>query len=556
VEFDHNLNNAISRLREALGDSAESPRFIETVPRRGYRFLAPVETVPAPAREAPARAPADPPESVSASSAHLRLIVLGLVAVVLVGALFYRVMNPQSRRIDSVAVLPFVTADSTERSPDEYVAFGMTEALIAELSRVGALKVISQTSVLQYKDKRKPLPEIARELGVGAIVEGSVVNEGGQVRITVQLIDARSDTHLWAQTYRRETGSILALQGDLAQSIAGEIQVRLAGKAASPLPASRPVEAPAREAYLKGSYFLQRRGEESMGRAREYFEQAIAADPHYARAHAGLADYYTLTDSMPPSVAFPKAKAYARKALELDGNLADAHVSLAYVSYYGDWNWIEAEREFRRAIELDPNHAQARYWFGRFLGTMGRKEEATEQMQRALSLDPLSITAHDSAAMLWFNTRQFERMLEQGNRIHELEPRDYRTYEHLTVAYLHTARYEQAFSAAQQGLALLPQEPLFVLFLAIVESRRGRAREATKTFRLLESMDREGHVPDVFLAIGAAQLGRKDQAMEHLQIAHRNRDPYMVLLKTIPWFDPIRDDPRYQGLLRRLNFPK
>lgn len=555
VEFDHNLNNAISRLREALGDSADSPRFIETLPRRGYRFIAPVEAAGPFGGDASARPPVLP--SAPARASRLRwLIPVACVAVIAVAVFLYRALSPPSRSIDSVAVLPFVTADTTEGSPDEYVAFGMTEALISELSQIGSLKIISQTSVLQYKGTRKSLPEIARELGVGAIVEGSVVNEGGNVRITVQLIDARSDTHLWAETYRRDPGSVLAIQSDLAQSIGQEIRRRLTGEAATPRRASRPIQPKAREAYLKGRYFLQRRGEESMARGREYFEQAVAADPNYAQAYAGLADYYTLTDSLPSAAALPKAKANARKAVELDGELADAHVSLAYVYYYGDWDWSASEREFQRAIELDPNSSQARYWYGRFLGTMGRHAEANEQMKRALSLDPLSISAHDYAAMQWFNSRQFARMIEQANRIQELDARDYRSYEHLTVAYLHLGRYEQAYAAAQQGLAVLPDEPLFVLFLAIVQNRMGRAREAEETLRRLERMNQQARVPDVFLAIGSAQLDKKDRALKQLEGGFRSRDPYMVLLKVIPWFDPLRDDPRFQDLLRRMNFPQ
>lgn len=555
VEFENGLNNAISRLRETLGDSADSPRFIETVPRRGYRFIAPVEAVVELGGEmGTGSAPA---AQVPATAVRRRLpIALGLAGAIIVAVLLYRTLNTPSHPIDSVAVLPFVTAVAEEGSPDEVVAFGMTEALIAELSRIGALKVISQTSVLQYKGTRKPLPVIARELGVGAVVEGSVVREGQQVRLTVQLIDARSDTHLWAETYRRDAGSVLAVQGDLAQSIAREIGVRLTGQAEAPLHASGPVDPRAHEAYLKGRYFLVRRGEEAMGRARDYFEQAIAADPNHARAYAGLADYYTLTDSMPSAAAFPKARTYALKALELREDLADAHVSLAYVYYYGDWNWRESEREFQRAIALDPSHSQARYWYGRFLGTMGRHQEASDQMRLALTLDPLSNTVHDSAAMQGFFARRFDTMIEQANRIRELDPGDYRAYEHLAIAYLCTARYEQALATARQGLALLPHEPLFVLILATVQHRQGNTQQAAKALEDLERMSREGYVPHVFLAIAYAQLGRKDQALKWLQVGYRNRDPYMVMLKVFPWFDPLRSDPLYQDLLRRMNFPQ
>lgn len=555
VEFENGLNNAISRLRETLGDSADSPRFIETVPRRGYRFIAPVE----PVGELGGEMRTGPPRAaqVPATAVRRRLfIALGLAGAIILSVFLYRTLNAPSHPIDSVAVLPFVTAGATEGSPDEVVAFGMTEALIAELSRVGALKVISQTSALQYKGTRKPLPVIARELGVGAVVEGSVVREGQQVRITVQLIDARSDTHLWAETFRHDGESVLALQGDLAQTIAREIGVRLTGQAEVPRHASRAVDPRAHEAYLKGRYFLRRRGEEAMGRARDYFEQAIAADPNHAGAYAGLADYYILTDSMPSAAAFPKARTYALKAVELHEDLADAHVSLAYVHYYGDWNWREAEREFQRAIQLDPSHSQARYWYGRFLGTMGRHQEASDQMQRALVLDPLTTTVHDAAAMQWFYSHQFDKMIEQANKILELDSRDYRAYEHLAVAYLFTKRFEQAHSAAQQGLALLPREPLFIMLLAIAQDRLGRTRESAEMLGELERMSRESYVPHVFQAVAYSQLGKKEQALKWLQVGYRNRDPYMVMLKVLPWFDPIRSDALFQDLLRRMNFPQ
>ncbi|MGH9793525.1 MAG: winged helix-turn-helix domain-containing protein [Candidatus Acidiferrales bacterium] len=556
VEFDHNLNNAISRLRDALGDSADSPRFIETLPRRGYRFVAEVTVSGAGEPKEAARAAVQAVPAAAPAARRGWLLALGVVVAVVASVVLYRALNPATHPIDSVAVLPFVTADAKEGSMDDYVAFGMTEALIAELSRIGELKVISQTSVLQYQGTRKPLPQIARELGVGAIVEGSVVGEGDRIRLTVQLIEAASDTHLWAETYRRDTAEVMAVQSHLAEQVAGEIRARLTGKAAAP-PRPLPRVNPAvEEAYVKGRYFWQRRGEDNMARARDYFRQAIAADPNHARAHAALADYYTITDSLPPAEAYAKAKAYARRALELDDDLADAHLSLAYASYYGDWNWSEAESRFKRAIGLDPNSAQARYWYGRFLGTMGRHPEAQSQIQYALTLDPVSVTGLDSAAMQGFFSRQFEGMIQQANRIRELDPNDYRAGEHLAVAYLFTGRLQEAQATAQRGLALLPREPLFVLFLAVIEDRLGRAREAGQMLATLERMGREGYVPDVFRAIAFAQTGRDDQALQWLQTGYRNRDPYMVMIGVIPWFDPLRADPRFQDLLRRMNFPQ
>ncbi len=556
VEFDNGLNNAISRLRETLGDSADSPRFIETVPRRGYRFVAPVqieppamvESSPSPGRPAPDPTPPLP-------SRRWRLVIVALVAGLAVAASFYGIRRGAGHPIDSIAVLPFATADVSQSSPDRYVAFGMTEALISALSKVGELKVISQTSALHYRATAKPLRQIAQELGVGAVVEGSVVREGEQVRITVQLIDAESDTHLWTETYHRDAASVLAGQGALARSIVDEIRARLTGGSGGEVAALREPDPLVQEMYLKGRYFMRSGSEADMRRAREYLEQAIAADSAYAPAYAGLADYYTLTDSLAPADAFDKARAFAHKALELESDLADAHSSLAYVHYYGEWNWSDAEREFKQAIALDPNNSRARRRYARFLGTMDRHSEASAQMDRALALDPLSTTTHADAAVEWFHSRQFARIIQEANKIRELDVRDSRAYEHLSIAYLYTGREEEGLAAAQQGRALAPGEPLFVMLAAIAERRLGRHDEADDTLAILEGIRRQTYVPPVFLAVTYAQLGRSSQALEQLEAAYDSRDPYLVLVRTSPWFDPLRSHPQFGDLLGRMKFP-
>ena len=559
VEFDNGLNNAISRLREALGDSADSPRFIETVPRRGYRFVAPVD-VAQPLSEPTAPPQLPPLESAPTAAPAVRArparpVAFGLAVAIVLAASLYGVLRRPAHPIDSIAVLPFATANVSQGSADRYVAFGMTEALISALSRVGELKVISQTSALQYTATTKPLKQIARELGVGAVVEGSVVREGDQVRITVQLIDAATDTHLWAETYRREAAGVLAIQGALARSMVEEIRPRLTGRSAATVTALREPDPLVREMYLKGRYFMRSGIEEDMSRARAYLEQAVAADANYAAAYAGLADYYTLTDSLPPAEAFDRARAYARTALALESDLADAHASLGYVYYYGDWNWPEAERAFLRAISLDPNNSRARRRYGRFLGTMGRHAEASDQMDRALVLDPLSTSTHADAAVQWFHSRRFPRMIEEANKIRELDPGDNRAYEHTAIAYLHTGRHEAAHAAATQGRALSPREPLFVLLAAIAEARLGRHREAADTLGVLEAMSRETYVPSLFLAVAYEHLGRRGQALEKLEAAYDAHDPYLVLLRTSPWFDPLHADGRFEDLLRRMKFP-
>lgn len=556
VEFDNGLNNAISRLRETLGDSAESPRFIETVPRRGYRFVAAVEVARSDLSE-PAPSPVPVVESALAPAVPTRgwrRITFVVVAVAIVGAVFMY-GSFRAHPIDSIAVLPFATAGESQSSPDRYVAFGMTEALISALSKVGELKVISQTSALQYTAVAKPLKQIADELGVGAVVEGSVVREGEQVRITVQLIDAASDTHLWTETYRREADSVLADQGALARSMVTEIRARLTGHSAATVTTQREPDPLVREMYLKGRYFMRSGSEEDMSRARGYLEQAVEADPKYAAAYAGLADYYTLTDSLPPAEAFARALTYARQALALESELAAAHSSLAYVHYYGDWDWPAAEREFLRAIELDPNDSRARRRYARFLGTMARHSEASGHMNRALMLDPLSTSTHADAAVQWFHSRQFARMIEEANKIRELDPGDARAYEHLAIALLHTGRHEEAQAAADQGGALEPRAPLFVMLTAIAHGRLGRDREAVASLKALETIGRESYVPPTFLAVAYAQLGRRDEAFEQLEAAYDGHDPYLVLVRASPWFDPLRGERRFEDLLGRMKFP-
>lgn len=558
VEFDNGLNNAISRLREVLGDSADSPRFIETVPRRGYRFVAPVAVVE-PASPEQTAIP-QLPVLVSAPAPAVRTrrwlpVAFGLAIGMVVTASLYGILRRPAHPIDSIAVLPFATADVSQGSPDRYVAFGMTEALISALSKVGELKVISQTSTLQYTATARPLKQIARELGVGAVVEGSVVREGDQVRITVQLIDAASDTHLWTETYRRQAASVLSDQGALARSMVEEIRVRLTGRSDATVTAGREPDPLVRETYLKGRYFMRSGSEEDMSRARDYLQQAVAADPDYAAAYAGLADYYTLTDSLPPAEAFERARAYARRALALESDLADAHASLAYVYYYGDWNWAEAEREFLRAIGLDPNNSRARRRYARFLGTMGRHSEASDQMDRALVLDPLATSTHADAAVEWFHSRRFARMMEAANKIRELDPRDSRAYEHMAIAYLYTGRLAEGRAAAEQGRALAPREPLFMMLAAIAEARLGRHPESADTLGALEAISRQTYVPPMFLAVAYAQLGKGNEALEQLEVAYNGHDPYLVLVRVSPWFDPLRGDRRFEGLLRRMRFP-
>lgn len=550
VEFENGLNNAISRLRETLGDSAESPRYIETLPKRGYRFLVAVEPLPAskPMQGFAAQASTAVP---AARRLWLRWALAGIVVTVAVAAgIAYR--GTSSSPIKSIAVLPFVVADAEAGSADDYIAFGMTEAMIAEFSRNAALKVISQTSVLQYKGARKPLPQIARELGVEAILEGSVVHEGGQVRITVQLIEARSDTHLWAQTYRLEAATVLSRQTELARSIIAELGGVL--PASATFAAATPLKPEAQEAYVKGRFFLQKPGKER-DLARGYFEQALAAQPDSARVLAAMAQYYLLADSVPPSEGVPKAREFARKALAHDESLADAHVSLAFVYFNGDWDWARTEKEFQRALNLDPTNVRAHRWYALFLSAMGRHTEAEKHIGRALELDPVSILTHDTSAAVWLNARKFDRVLQQAHRIQELDANDPRGFEHRANGYAFTGDFAKAHAAIRGALAASKNYPAYFYQQGFVYALAGDEKAALESIAEARRSAPKDYTPGTFPAVVYGTLGQRDVAYGYLEEAFRTRDSFLVTLQVAPYFDWLQNDPRSRELLRRMNFP-
>jgi TolB-like protein/DNA-binding winged helix-turn-helix (wHTH) protein/Flp pilus assembly protein TadD len=419
-DFDQALNIAIAKLRSALGDSAENPRFIETLPKRGYRFIADVSIVDAGARTK--RPEAEAEGMLGTESGHqvqgvgltiapkrrlwpTRPVIVALVVGLSILAVWvFRSHGGSPTVIRSLAVLPLdnLSGDASQ----DYFADGMTDELITDLAQISALRVISRTSVMVYKGARKPLSEIARELNVDAVVEGTVLRSGERVRITAQLIQAPADKHLWAESYEGDLHDTLALQKEVASAIAGQIRIELTPKEQAGLKNAKVVNPEAYEAYLKGRYFWNRRTADGLKRAVDYFDQAIQKDPNYAQAYAGLADSYDLLGDweygvLAPNEAYPKAKAAAVKALELDNTLGEAHASLAFSLDVFDWDWGSAEREFRRAIALNPGYATAHHWYAWHLSEMGRNSEAIAEMRKAENLDPLSlIISADMAELL------------------------------------------------------------------------------------------------------------------------------------------------------------
>ena len=538
VEFENSLNNTISRLREALGDTAETPRFIETLPRRGYRFLAEVsQSLPTP------RA------AISRPWLPIFGIVLGVCLAI--GAV-YRFVAIRKPAIRSLAVLPFRNLGTG--TADDYFASGMTDAVTTELAKLGVSKVISETSVVQFKDTKKPVRDIAHALGVDAIVEGAVLREGNQVRITVQLIGGDTDRHLWAESYQRQMTDILALQDEVALGVAHAIKLELSPGAAGRPTSPKPVNTDAYEAYLKGSYSAQKR-DESYLLAKDYFQQAIKLDPGYAPAYAGLSDFYALSDALPPAEALPKAREYAQQALRLDPDLPASHVSLAYVYFYGDWNWPAADQEFKRAIALAPGLARSHRWYAVYLAAMGRAAEAITEAQRATDLDPLSVSAHDAAAIAAVCSGQYDRTVAEGRIILNLDPSDPRAYLDMAMGHIQKGMYQEALQDAEKGLAQSRRDPFFLSISAFVHGRLGQMEQAGKLVDEMRGASKKSFVAPFLFATAFVGMGKEKEAMDALEKGYKAHDGYLVGLNSTPWFGPLRFDPRFQGLVSRMHLP-
>jgi TolB-like protein/Tfp pilus assembly protein PilF len=487
------------------------------------------------------------------------LLVLVAVLVTLnVGGWRARLLGrTASPRIESLAVLPL---ENFSRDPDqEYFADGMTEALITDLSKISALKVISRTSVMQYKGVKKPLPQIAKELNVDAVVEGSVQRSGDRVRITAQLIGAPADTHLWAESYDRDLRDILALQDDVARAIANQIKVKLTPQEQVRLASARPVNPEAHEAYLKGRYYWNKRTEEGFHRAIEYFSEATQKDRNYALAHAGMADSYILLGEyglLPPKEAFAKAREAATKTLELDDTLGEAHTALATVKGDYDWDFPGAEREFRRAIELNPSYATAHQWYGELLSALGRHEEALAEIKRAQQLDPLSLIINEAHGEVLLHAGQDDLAIEQLRKTLEMDPNFAFARFVLGWAYVRKGAFADAIPEFQRATTLSPEITWNKGGLGHAYARAGRSAEARKLLSELKEHSRRRYVSWWDFAAIYAGLGEKDQAFTCLEKAYEQRDPRLVQWVNVsPSLDPLRSDPRFADLLRRIGLP-
>jgi TolB-like protein/Tfp pilus assembly protein PilF len=459
-------------------------------------------------------------------------------------------------QITSIAVLPL--ENMMGDSEQDYFVAGMHEALITELSKIGALTVISRTSAMRYRNTDKSVPEIARELGVDALIEGSVLRAGNQVRITAQLIEAATDRNLWADNFDRELRDILALHSEVARAIAREIKIAVTPEETRRLASARPVNPEAYEAYLKGWFHLYKLTPESLDIALQYFELALEKDPNYALAYVGIAETLGTRGHIglvPPREAFPKTKAAALKAIELDDTLGEAHDILANVRFYLEWDWPAAEREYRRAIELNPNYAEVRRTYSLFLASTGRREEALAEMERCLELDP-----HNSLFQFNFGLRllelgRYDAAIAQLQKVLRTDPNFAFGHRGLWAAFHQKRMYEEAVAEAKKFFALRGDSEVAEV-LARGYAQGGYAGAMRRAAEKLAARSKLTYVQPTRVAHLYANAGEKERALDWLEKAYQERNSQLVYINVAPQWDSLRDDARFQDLLRRMNFPE
>jgi TolB-like protein/Tfp pilus assembly protein PilF len=512
VDFEHNLNFSVRQIRVALHDNAGKPRFIETLPRRGYRFVASIEQVQ--------------PES--------------------------------ANTIKSLAVLPL--ENLSQDSEQEYFADGITDELITELAKIKGLRVISRTSVQPFKRVCKPLPEIARRLNVDAVVEGTVLRNGNRVRITAQLINARREEHLWAESYEHDLGGVLRLQAEVAHEIANQIHVTLIAEQESRLKSARYVDPAAYDCYLRGRYFWNKRTEDNLQRAKEYFEQAIEKEPGYALAHSGLADTYFYRGytfgRMAPKDAMPKARAVALKALELDDSLGESHVSLALVKFLFDWDLPGADWEFKKALELNPNYATAHHAYSALLAATGRKQEAIAEAKRALEIDPLSIPINNILGEMYMFAGEWDLAIEQYRKTIEMDPHVWLPHENLAIAFEEIGKHSEAVEEYLKAQVASGADLEILTQLREAHRASGLCGFRRKQLEFDLARWNGWHLDTFHMGAQYARLGELDEALVWLEKAYDARSGGMVWMKLYPYFKNLYSDASFQDLVRRVGLPQ
>jgi TolB-like protein/DNA-binding winged helix-turn-helix (wHTH) protein/Tfp pilus assembly protein PilF len=615
VDFEHGLNTTVKELRGVLNDSAAEPRFIETLPRIGYRMIVPVvveegsgrhpvmadpaatyaASVSSASAATPAVTSASEPAASSVSEGKsaasfpietaatatspphksnraLWWIAAAVLAVILVASVYIAWRkNSSTRETASVppsatsskqmlAVLPFenLTGDSSQ----EYFSDGLTEEMIGQLGRLDPprLGVIGRNSVMRYKTNHEPASQIGRELGVSYLLEGSVRRDAEKIRVSAELIQVGNGASVWSREYDRQLEDVLSLQSEIAHEIAGEIHLTLDAANPTATAAAQPQTASSREAYdlyLRGLYFWNKRGQEHIERATDYFQQAVAKDPNSARAYAALANSYALVSGyagVPPKDLLKKADDAARRAVELDGNLAEAHVARALVAQDCDWDWATAESEYRRAIELDANYATAHHWYGEYLGLMGRFDESRVEFERARALDPLSLIIQADEGIALYYARDYDGAIRQLRAVLDMDPGFPRTGP-LPFAYVHQSMYPDAYSWLESK-KWANTEPWYSATEAYLDAHTGKPDAAHAALNNLIRMNERRQIDPLYLAYAYVGLGDNSKALESLEKAREVHSLSLTALKVDPIYDLLRGDPRYTQLLHEMNFPK
>jgi TolB-like protein/DNA-binding winged helix-turn-helix (wHTH) protein/Tfp pilus assembly protein PilF len=551
VDFDHSLNIAVNKLRAALNDSAERPRFIETVPRRGYRFIGRIDET----------APAEPPPHPSpirrrqfaAVIAVVLVLALAAAAALSKGWRFRGSSNTAGAAFQSIAVLPLENL-STD-SNDAFLADGLTDELTTDLAKISSLRVVSRGSVLQFRGARMPMPRIGQLLNVQAVVEGTVTRSGDRVRVTAQLIDAAADRHLWAEAYERDVHDLLGLQRDVAAAIAQRIQAKFTERDRQALTSPTPVNADAYLAYIKGRSFWNQRTPAALEKGIAAFQQAIDLDPTYSRAYAGMADCYMALgygSYLRPEVAFVRAEAAATRAIALDPQSAEPHASLAYRKLYYDWDFAGAEVEFKRALALDPNAVTALDWHSVYLTAMGRFDEARVEIRRARELDPLSVATNTDVGFVDYYSGRYADALKQLRAAVEMSPTFPLAHLWLGRTYQAQHDYDAAIGEYASAGSVLVDWPVTMAAIGHAYGISGRRDAAERVLHDLHDLSSRKYVTPYGVALVYAGLRDNESAFEWLDRAVADRSHWLVWLKLDPRFAPLWGDRRFDAVIHRI----
>ena len=562
------LAQNISQLRKALGDAAGDAQLIQTVAKRGYRFAATVQIV---AQEPLSRVTHDPGSRAQSEHDEIRAITLqagranwklafgGVIAVSLLALLVYVALSAQrggkaaaaAPAIRSIAILPL--ANLSTNAEQEFFADGMTDDLITELARIRALRVISRTSVMQYKGTKKSLPEIARELNVDALVEGTISQRNGQIHITTQLVQANPEQHIWAESYDRPLTDAQSLESEIAREIAGALRTTMTDEEQVRMRRSRPTNPEARVLYLKGRYFWNKRTPDGVREGEKYFRQAIAKDSDFAEAYVGLAGAYIFEGGWgmePATVVLPRAEMAVQKAIALDSENAEAHAALGLIAMNYEWDWLKAEREYKLALRLNPNDSTGHHWYAEYLGAQGRFEEGLAEIQRAQELDPLSLAiAADRGKLLYFH-RQYDDAIAQLRRTAEMDS-SFRQSRYWLVRAYAEKRMDRELEAELESLQHAEGDsPKYWVMVSIVKSRIGKRDEVRNAVANARARSGDSDPADMFFMQMA--MGNTDASFEWLERCYATHSTIMTSLKVNPDYDHLRGDPRFATYLQRV----